>query len=298
MEKTQGISNTPHPTVNGIITPIENVIRENNIVVFSPHYDDVLFMMGGYIGELSAQQELAKKNFHINLLFSKSNYLARTGAGNANRSLERIKLATGNRLLEDQECLDELLGKFNYRYELIGEAECFVRGKMMEGELEMEFPHGMYLDFNEEDNAIFSRLKDLIREWAKQQDTALVFPIAFKEHIDHFITREAAITVATELGKEANAVFYFQEDKPYGGIADEAELGRIDVFIRQYQLEPRTYEYDPELMITLAFKHYITQVEEVYKKGIRNRSQWLQESVGAGRPCDRIYQFHAQPINH
>jgi len=297
MEKMQETINTDRHTVNGGLTPIENVIPESNIVVFSPHYDDFLFMLGGYVGEMSGQSQLGKKNFYINLLFSKSNYLARTGSGNADQSLDRIKLATGKRLLEDQECLDDLLGKFRYRYELIMEPECFVRGKMMEGG-EMEFPHGMYPDFNEEDKAIFSRIKDRIKEWAKQKDTALVFPIAFKEHIDHFITREAAISVAVELGKESIAVFYFQEDKPYGGIANDTEQERIDSFIRLYDLEPRTYAYDPELMITLAFRHYVSQVEDIYKKGIRNRSQWLQQHIGADRPCDRIYRFHYSSSKH
>jgi len=272
------------------ISPITEVIPQSNIIVFSPHFDDVLFMLGGYISELKKSGNLHTKQFHINLLFSKSNYLARSGSENFNKSLERVKLATGQRLLEDQECIDEMLGKFNYRYEILGESECFTRGKKF-ADSEMEFPHGMYEDFDTMDKEIFQRMKKRIRQWAHYPDTALVFPIAFKEHIDHFIVREAAVEVAKELNGEGKASFYFQEDKPYGGIATEAELQRIDHFISSNALECKTFRYDPEHMITLAFKHYISQVEEVYKTGIRNRAKYLEDQTQADGPCDRIYFY-------
>ncbi|MBX2924624.1 MAG: hypothetical protein KF746_20650 [Chitinophagaceae bacterium] len=272
------------------VTSIEKVILESNIIVFSPHFDDFLFMLGGYVNELCNAGLLGTKKFHIKILFSRSNYLARTGSGNADQSLDRIKLATGKRLLEDQGCLDELLGVFNYTYELVGENECFVRGKILE-DSEMEFPHGMYEDFNEQDKQIFARMKDRIRQLSCREDTALVFPVAFKEHIDHFIVREAAIAVAAETVDAAKATFYFQEDKPYGGIATPAEQQRIYHFVRRHALTVKTFEFDPELMIHYAFKYYISQVEEVYKTGIRTRAKLLQELLATGRPCDQVYVF-------
>jgi hypothetical protein len=39
--------------------------------------------------------------------------------------------------------------------------------------------------------------------------------------------------------------------------------------------------------LILAFKHYVSQVEEVYKTGIRNRSWFLKNELNAER-CDRI----------
>ena len=138
---------------------INDIIPEKNIVVFSPHFDDVLFMLGGYINELKKEKLLDTKTFHIIIIFSRSNYLAGTGKGNFDNSLDRIKFATGKRLLEDQDCNDELLGRFNYTYELLGEDECFTRGKSF-ADSEMEFPHGMFEDFNENDTAIFNRMKE------------------------------------------------------------------------------------------------------------------------------------------
>ncbi len=272
------------------IYPVEKLIPESNIIVFSPHFDDFTFMMGGYVHQLKEQGLLHTKKFHVIILFARSNYLVGSGEENFDASLDRLKLATGKRVLEDMGCIDELLGEFNYTYELVGEMECFARGKSY-ADSEMEFPHGMYEDFDEKDRSIFERMKDRVRYHSVKKDTALIFPLAIKEHIDHFIVREAGITVAREMDKKEGATFYFQEDKPYGGIATEEELARLESFIRDNRLEPRVYRYDPEKIIELAFKHYISQVEEVYKKGIRNRSRFLQDMTGAEYPCDRICRY-------
>jgi hypothetical protein len=148
------------------IYPIEEVIPEKNIIFFSPHYDDFLFVLGGYVNTLKANDLLKTKSFHIKLIFSRSNYQARTGKSNFDPSDERIKFATGNRLIEDMNCNDELLGQFNYSYELYGERECFTRGKAPANS-EMEFPHGMYDNFNENDWEIFERMRSRIQSLAK-----------------------------------------------------------------------------------------------------------------------------------
>jgi hypothetical protein len=247
-------------------------------------------MLGGYASELKSAGELKTKQFLVKVLFSRSNYKAGSGDAIFNTSLDRIKEVTGIRLLEDQECLNELLGRFSYSYELSGETECFARGKRF-ADSEMEFPHGMYNDFDEHDLQIFERMKERIRSCSGMKDTALIFPMAIKEHIDHFIVREAGIIVAKELMRKSNAAFYFQEDKPYGGIATKEELERIDNFITENKLECRPYRYNPETIIYLAFKHYLSQVEEVYKKGIIDRATFLQKTLNADYSCDRICLF-------
>ena len=279
-----------------VVAPIQEIISQTNIVVFAPHYDDFLLGIGGYVLELKAQNLLASKRFHILLVFSRSNYLARSGAANFDTCLERVKLATGKRLLEDLDCLDELLGEHNYRYELLGERECFLRAKAM-ADSEMEFPHGMYADFSDQDNQIFERLKGQVRGWAADEDTALVFPLAIKEHIDHFITREAGIKVAQELGKQARACFYFQEDKPYAGIQTVEEEQRIEEFVQAYSLQPRIYRSQPEQVVELAYKHYTSQVEEVYRKGVLQRAEQLRRLAGTDVPCDRLYAYNKESAN-
>jgi hypothetical protein len=275
------------------ITPVNGLIPESNIIVFSPHFDDFLFMLGGYVNELQKQSLLQTKNFHILLIFSRSNYQAGTGKNNFDSSLDRIKMATGRRLLEDMNCIDALLGKYNYKYELLGEYECFLRGGKNYADSEMEFPHGMYDDFDEQDWETFERMKKRILYYSGLKDTALIFPLAFKEHVDHFIVREAAIEVAKK--SQPNATFYFQEDKPYGGITTTIEQERTAAFIEANNLHPKTYTCDPERIIDLAFEHYISQVEEVYKTGIRARANILQKEMHSDLPCDRIYFYNNKP---
>lgn len=272
------------------LIPVHDVIPEKNIVIFSPHFDDFLFTLGGYALEMRNAELISEKSFHIITIFSRSNYLAGTGEKNFNRTLERIKLATGKRLLEDTSCIDELLGRYNYKYELLNEDECLVRGKNL-ADSEMEYPHGTFDDFSSEDWEVFQRIKNCIHFYAQRKETALIFPIAFKEHIDHFLTREAAIAFLKEQNTAPNAAFYFQEDKPYGGIADATEMERTDEFIDGNNLIPKTYSYNPHAIIELAFKHYISQVQEVYKKGILLRADVLREEVKSDKPCDRIYLY-------
>jgi hypothetical protein len=273
-------------------TPIQGVIPEANIVVFAPHYDDFLLGIGGYVLELKVQNLLPTKKFHVLLIFSRSNYQARSGAANFDTSLERVKYATGKRLLEELDCLDELLGEHQYRFELMGERECFLRAKAM-ADSEMEFPHGMYADFSEQDTEIFERLKGCVRRWAAQENTALVFPLAIKEHIDHFITREAGIVVAKELGSQAKAAFYFEEDKPYAGIQTTEEAERIEEFVCTHRLRPRIFRQNPEKVVALAFKHYPSQVEEVYRRGVLDRAEQLRLMYGTEAPCDRMFLYPA-----
>ncbi|UXX80978.1 hypothetical protein N7E81_07685 [Reichenbachiella carrageenanivorans] len=274
------------------ISHIKEVIPETNIMILSPHYDDVLFMLGGYIEALKSANLLSTKQFDIKLIFAQSNYQARTGEGNFDVSTSRIKFATGNRLIEDIQCNNELLGSHNYKYELLNELECFARGKAFANS-EMEFPHGMFPDFDENDHVIYERMKDRIRSYAAQSDTAIVFPMAIKEHIDHFIIREAGLFVAKELGVNAHATFYFQEDKPYGGIATAEELARMDCFVTENNLHSCWFEYEPAEMIEMAFKHYISQVEDVYKKGINDRAAYWQDQLLTSRGVDRICKYQA-----
>ena len=274
------------------ITPIAEIIPEKNIIVLSPHYDDVLFMLGGYILDLKNSGLLHTKTFKIKLIFSRSSYQLGEGRANYDPSLKRVQYATGIRLLEDQNCNDELFGEFGYSYELLGEKECSIRGKSLnESEGEMEFPHGMYEDFDEKDIEVFERMKQRFEKYAMLPNTAIILPMAIKEHIDHFITREAAITVAKKLGANAKAKFYFQEDKPYGGIATETELERIEEFVNSNQLQSKWYSYDQEAIVDLAFKHFVSQVEEIYKIGVLNRADFWKTKLGHNQGVDRICLF-------
>jgi hypothetical protein len=275
------------------IQPIEKVIPEANIIVFCPHYDDFSLDLGGYIIELKERGILQSKHFHILLVFSTSNYLTAQGERNFDVSQDRIKYATGRRVIEDNNCIDELLGEHQYRYELMREREAMLRSKVF-ADSEMEYAQGGYNNFSEEDHQIFSRLQHLVKEWASQENTALVFPLAIKEHIDHFILREAAIQVANEMKDMAKASFYFVEDRPYAGIMAAEDVAKLEKFISFHNLQPRVFRHHPDEVVDLVFKHYISLADDVYRKGVVQRSQQLQEEHDLDVPCDRILWL---PIN-
>jgi hypothetical protein len=275
------------------VQPIADIIPETHIVMFAPHYDDFLLGLGGYALELREQNLLAAKTFTVVLVFSRSNYQNNSGKGNFDTSLERIKMATGRRIIEELDCLDDLLGPHAYRYEILGERECMLRGKVF-ADSELEFPHGMYPDFQPEDWEILERLKRRVRAWAEQADTALVLPLAIKEHIDHFLTREAGIAVAEEGGVRAKAAFYFQEDRPYAGLQTPEERERIRAFLESHPFQPRVYRYHPAEIAALAFTHYTSQVDETYRKGILTRAEELQHIYQSEFPCDQIFRYQPE----
>jgi len=269
---------------------IEDVIPESNIICVSPHYDDFLFFLGGYVLEIKRMGHLGTKRFTNISAFSRSNYQERDAEGNRDRSLERVKYATGIRLIEDLECLNELLGKHNYIYRVIGEEDSLVRGKgLSEGEGEMEMSYGSYETMEKCDWDILGRLETCISELAAMDDTAIVLPLSMKGHIDHFIVREAGVRAYERPNRKA--AFYFAEDKPYAGIMTEEENAISDAFISMHKLTDRAFRGHPEEILKLAYRHYKSQLNPVYDEGIISRTEQLKQIYKMDAPCDRIYTF-------
>ena len=69
---------------------LEELIPESNIVIFSPHYDDVLLGLGGYILGLNANGLRPSKTFYVQLIFSHSNYQVGSGAAFIVRAEARV----------------------------------------------------------------------------------------------------------------------------------------------------------------------------------------------------------------
>ena len=101
-------------------------------------------------------------------------------------------------------------------------------------------------------------MKQRFENYAMSTNTAIILPMDIREHIDHFIASEAAI--AKKLDAKTNDRFYFQEDKPKGGIASETDLERIEEFKNSNHMQSKWYLYDPEAIANLAFKHFVSQV--------------------------------------
>lgn len=273
------------------ITAAVDVISESRIVVFCPHFDDFLFTIGGWVLRLKELNLLGTRKFHIVVLFSRSNYTAHAGAAIYDTGLARIKYATGQRVIEDMECLDELIGPQGYEYSLAGFRECFARGKVIRADSKMEYPYGTFETFDKGDWAQYQAIQSIIAAHACSPDTAIVLPLAIREHVDHFITREAGLKVAKDMGPAARASFYFQEDKPYSGHSDAAEWARTQQFIQDNQLQEIIYETKSKEVVDLAFRHYTSQVDETYREGVLGRANGLMQQLGWHAPLDRMFKL-------
>ncbi|MEI6100964.1 MAG: hypothetical protein WCP73_03905 [Eubacteriales bacterium] len=242
--------------------------------------------------ELKANGLLQSKTFTNINTFTRTNYLNGDTRGNQDVSLARIQLATGIRLMEDLGCLDYLLSPHAYTYRVMGEEESVVRGKRIADTAgEMEMAYGSLDTMEPCDWDVLNRLQASICEIALQCDTAIVLPLGMKGHIDHFVVREAGIRAKEALGKNANAVFYFAEDKPYAGLLNEAERKQTEDFIRQYNLVDLGFKNDPAEIVRIAHLYYTSQVDRLYKEGIACRSEQLRSIYGVSSNCDRIYTF-------
>ena len=115
----------------------------------------------------------------------------------------------------------------------------------------------------------------------------LVFPLAMKGHIDHFIVHYAAEQVMARGGNKAG--FYFAEDKPYAGLLDEREKAIPEAFINKYGLEDKAFAFDPEKILDIAYRHYPSQVNTVYDEGVWARAEQLKTLYGQNVSVDRIF---------
>ncbi|MFH1761357.1 MAG: hypothetical protein ABIA63_09695 [bacterium] len=272
---------------------IENIIPQKNLIILSPHYDDVPLTFGGYLDALSQKKLISDapedKSVRIIMLFSRSNYQARDDRGNADTSLARIQHATGIRQIEDLCCLDQIMGRCNYSYEIKFETECVLRAKgWKEGE-EFEFPQGNKSTYDEDDWNIYKRFRKYSKKWLLKDNTALLLPLGIKEHIDHVLIRDAVLDTMVELGAGMRAALYFGEDQPYTGLASEEDFNKANKIITAFGLKPLDYEINAGRKADLIMQNYPTQIEESYKKGILLRSELLSEEHGINRGVERMY---------
>ena len=274
-----------------MIKHISETITEKNIIILSPHYDDVVLTFGGYLDAMVANQLVHIKSIRIIHIFSLSNYQLRDYEGNKDQSLKRIQYATGIRLLEDLNCLDDLIGHGNYTYELMAERECMMRQKSWKPGEAFEFPQGRKDDFNTEDWQIYDRIKKHALKWLLSEGCAIMLPLGIKEHLDHILLREAIMEASDELAQERNATICFGEDLPYAGLADQDDWEKANNFINGLPIKEINYRIDAERKSDLLMKHYPSQVEESYREGVLNRAAGLKQEYGTDTGVERLYRL-------
>ncbi len=274
-----------------MITKLTNVIPEKNIIILSPHYDDVLLVFGGYLNSLVTNRLIKKKKIHIISIFSFSNYLTRDDEGNKDISVTRVQHVTGIRLVEEIDCMNNLIGQENYSYEIEGENECLLRNKLPKFKGPIEFLSGDKDSFNEEDWLVYERLKREACKWLNVKDTAILLPLGVKEHIDHIVIREAVMDAKKELGINMHAVIYFGEDQPYTGLADKHDHDKAQAFLNELTLNSINYCIDEKRKSEMAMKYYPSQAEDSYREGVLKRSLQLQKKYGTDTGVERMYRL-------
>jgi hypothetical protein len=274
-----------------MIEQIAKVVPEKNIILLSPHYDDVVLTFGGYLDALVSNQLIQTKNIRVIHIFSRSNYQLRDDEGNRDQSLERIQYATGIRLMEDLNCLDDLIGHGNYTYEIMAERECMMRQKSWKAGEAFEFPQGTKKDFNTEDWEIHGQIKKQAGKWLISEDYAIMLPLGIKEHIDHILLREAVMDARNELANQARTTIYFGEDQPYAGLADKNDWDIARTFLNELPSIEINYPMDAKRKSDLLMKHYPSQVEESYREGVLNRAEQLKQKYGSDTGVERVYRI-------
>ena len=274
-----------------MITPIEKVISEKNIIILSPHYDDVPLIFGGYLDSLVKSQLIHTKNLRIIQIFSFSNFMTRDDEGNKDISMKRVEYVTGIRLIEDTKCLNDLIGHGNYSYEIKGENECLLRQKEAIFEGPIEFLSGDKDSFEEKDWHVYERLKKNAHEWLISEDTAILLPLGVKEHIDHIVLREAVMDAKMELDHKTNAIIYFGEDQPYTGLADSSDWDKAKAFLNELPVTPLNYCIDEMRKADLSMKYYASQAEESYRNGVLSRADQLKQKYGSDTGVERMYRL-------
>jgi LmbE family N-acetylglucosaminyl deacetylase len=246
------------------------VIADRELVFLSPHFDDVPLIWYG----LLAQVRSARPAIRIVNVFSRSVYQARDEVGNREVTTRRLQYATGVRLIEDLDCLDELIGRGGYRYELLAEDECITRRKPLKPGEAFEFPAGSPADFDAEDVRILARLTTFCRGLLATRAVVLL-PAAVKEHIDHVILREAALAARRSLGAAMNARLVLGEDQPYMGLATAAEVRGLEATLAELPHAVVDVPVDAQAKCAAIFRHYVSQVEESYRTGVVTRAAQL-----------------------
>lgn len=250
-------------------------------IFLSPHYDDVPLIHGGMLQAFSTNNQINNHGIQIKLIFSRSNYLEGDEQGNRDTSLRREQLATGIRMVEDINCLDEMVGKSNYEYFLLRKKECVIRGKKFKEGEKFEFPQGSKETFNEEDRKIFHELI-IVFQKLLLEEAAVFCPLGMKQHVDHVITRDALLEAYQLNGSKNKGNIFFGEDLPYTGLADAKDWEVLNSFLATIKTKIIDLPINSQLKAERIMKHYSSQVTPSYQAGVLGRASQLNQ-------CERIY---------
>lgn len=176
---------------------IDPLRKYNNLVIYSPHFDDAFLSLGGYLG----LSKYFRKNVVIVIVFGLSNYQSKKVSPIVN---EDIILISQKRKMEEMQNINYL----SCELKVFNNISALSRGYKIERNNTTPFPTEL-LEF---DKSTVTSVRKTLYEYAKSQsnESLHLFPLAIGKHIDHVITNQAGWDLYRT---ETNVAFY--EDLPY-----------------------------------------------------------------------------------
>ena len=244
-------------------TPID---FPKHLIFVSPHHDDIVLTFNGLIENNSGFVGHCVEALTI---FSLSSYTVDHPVGDLSK--ERIDRISKIRFMEEEAAMNSL---FNHRarMETYDYPDAPIRGYEAPNTAPWGL-HGNFSTFRYQEFVIFEKLVTLFEEKLRIADSAMFIPMANGSHIDHFITREAVIAGARNLGKKSACKIFFGTDQPYTGVRPEESIKEMATLERRLKLKRITYPIDHSNKIARFAKHYVSQYNQHYMDGIE---QWAR----------------------
>lgn len=245
---------------------ISTIVGEKDVVVFSPHLDDAVLSMGSFISQIlkngnkvtvisifTEGTDLSSQSIQI--------MLKRAHFHDAKRYFKQRKI-------EDVAALTELGANVEVQHlDLVDAAWRSKNNTLL-------YPSNQLTEVHFLDGDIYTKLHSIMKKLLDATtDVAVFAPLALGKHVDHTLTRDAAISVFPQA--------FFYEDFPYSTLYSDE-----DQFIRNNNLVGLEWGGDYQTKKNAILK-YATQAESLftkwtmvlpYEKYYMNTSQLVQSS--------------------
>ena len=193
----------------------------------------------------------------------------------------RVEGVSMNRVQEDFKALSDIFGGWKkFRFKIGGLWDAPLRdytGEITAG----GGSSGTFKNFRQEEIEAFNKAVEMIKPMLKRENTVLAVPLANGNHIDHFITKEAVIKAAYEVGSDGKATILFGQDQPYTGANPGDENIEINALRRRLPEGAITQSVYPlpiddkgnTVKLNLYLKRYLTQYDEGYLEPLKNNTR-------------------------
>ena len=178
-------------------------------IFLSPHIDDVVFSVGGYLHQLNQQSQQTE----VWTIFAGQNPPRSKRTPIANEIIDRWgygEQTTNRRIAEDQNALSVLKNKKQYYFDFLD--AIYRKNDLGENIVNGEPDFIKSFSPNQSQNIIAELISFLKPKLAKSQNASLYLPLAMGNHPDHKVLRIAIDSIITQL---PHIQLHYFADFPY-----------------------------------------------------------------------------------